>query len=185
MDFQTEMTGDERVEQRLNLAKTWSPVALQNRCTRSQSHSFIVYLPICIIPIHMLPQKPLTFYNITPVNPNGMTVVDLGEMDEGPGLAHNVSTCHISLPPIVETRTQPHSNLKGARHKSLPPKAVRIESGSAISTGSVISSIEETDSGADNNSALGIEEMGRSLAGPSSAGRSSTMGNNLAMVCKQ
>ena len=107
----------------------------------------------------MLPQKPLTFDNITPVNPNGMTVVDLGEMDEGPGLAHNVSTHHVSLPPIVETWTQPCSNLKGARHKSLPPKVVRIESG-AISTGSIISSIEETNSRVDNNSALSIEETG-------------------------
>jgi hypothetical protein len=70
------------------------------------------------------PQPPI-FFKVTPVNPIGMTVVDLGEMDNV--LPVQVAR-HSSLPPVTETRSQlagEHS-FAGGRHRSLPPKTVTI-----------------------------------------------------------
>jgi hypothetical protein len=67
----------------------------------------------------MMRHKPLLFFNITPMNPNGMTVVDLGDMDEG-----LETTRHSSLPPVSPT-THEHKS-RGARHGSLPPKLTKI-----------------------------------------------------------
>ncbi|KAF8493098.1 hypothetical protein F5888DRAFT_1636873 [Russula emetica] len=67
----------------------------------------------------MMHHKPLLFSNITPVNPNGMTVVDLGDMDEG-----LETTRHSSLP-LVSPTMHKH-NSRGGRHGSLPPKLTKI-----------------------------------------------------------
>lgn len=65
--------------------------------------------------------KPLLFFNITPVNPDGITVVDLGEMDEGLEV-----TRHSSLPPISPTHATHEHKPKGGRHGSLPPNLTEV-----------------------------------------------------------
>ena len=98
----------------------------------------------------MIYPKPAMFYKITPINPNGITIVDLGETDDIPPLL--VARRHSSLPPVVETRTTQVSrgeyNRKG-RHSSLPPKAVTIVSPSPSFEASIVS---ETDEKEDNMS---------------------------------
>jgi hypothetical protein len=69
----------------------------------------------------MTDHYPLVFSNITPVNPNGITVVDLGEMDEGLEVAR-----HSSLPPISPTRAKHEHEPKGCRHASLPPNLTKV-----------------------------------------------------------
>lgn len=59
--------------------------------------------------------KPRIFFNVTPIHPTGMTLVDLGEMDEDLELTR---TRYSSLPP---TPTQSEHKRKEARHQSLPP----------------------------------------------------------------
>lgn len=87
----------------------------------------------------MIHPKPLTFFNITPINPTAMTIVDLGRMDEdlAPNLGHSAVTRqnseaarYTSLPP--ETRLQRHEHGRGGRHSSLPPKMVTIRRTSPI-----------------------------------------------------
>jgi hypothetical protein len=71
----------------------------------------------------MIHPKPAIFFKITPVNPAGMTIVDLGEMDDiSPAL---VARRHLSLPPVVDVSHVDYDSREG-RHKSLPPKAVTI-----------------------------------------------------------
>lgn len=90
--------------------------------------------------------KPLIFFNITPINPTVMTIVDLGRMNEdsAPNLgdsavaqvARQVSrqnseaARYTSLPP--ESRLQRHEHVRGGRHSSLPPKTVTIGDASSI-----------------------------------------------------
>ena len=62
---------------------------------------------------------PLLYFNITPANPNGTTVVDLGEMDEGLEVARQ--SCHSSLPPLSPTQATHQQRPREARHGSLPP----------------------------------------------------------------
>ena len=69
----------------------------------------------------MIPNKPRMFFNITPINLNGVTVVDLGEMDEG-----LEETRDSSLPPVSLTRAQHEHKSRGGRHESLPPKLTKI-----------------------------------------------------------
>jgi hypothetical protein len=86
----------------------------------------------------MMPHKPLLFFNITPINPNGVTVVDLGDMDEGLEM-----TRHTSLPPVSPT-THEHSS-RGARHGSLPPKLTKIRFSSPTAEGGDEVSESESD----------------------------------------
>jgi hypothetical protein len=71
-----------------------------------------------LLTMHHMP--PL-FFNITPLNPDGMTVVDLGEMDEG-----LETTRHSSLPPMSPTQPMHEHKSRRARHGSLPPKLTKI-----------------------------------------------------------
>jgi hypothetical protein len=71
--------------------------------------------------LHHDSHRPLLFSNLTPVNPNGMTVVDLGEMDGGLEV-----TRHSSLPPVSPTRATHEHKSRGGRHASLPPKLTKI-----------------------------------------------------------
>jgi hypothetical protein len=60
--------------------------------------------------------KPVLFVKITPVNPDGVTVVDLGtEMGQELPVAR-----HSSLPPSP-TRAEYNHDARAARHGSLPP----------------------------------------------------------------
>jgi hypothetical protein len=93
----------------------------------------------------MIHSKPRIFFNITPVNPTGLTVVDLGEMDEG----HEVARFS-SLPPRSQKRSE-HTPRQG-RHQSLPPMTGTIgPSSSAVST----STFKEVD---DNAKIVGERE---------------------------
>ena len=77
------------------------------------------------------PQPPI-FFKITPVNPIGMTVVDLGEMDNVLPVQVPRQSRYSSLPPVMETQTQhagEHSFAEG-RHRSLPPKMVTTSAAS-------------------------------------------------------
>lgn len=56
-----------------------------------------------------------------------MTVVDLGEMDEG-----LVATRHSSLPPMSPTQEMHKDKSKGGRHGSLPPKLTKIRFSSPV-----------------------------------------------------
>jgi hypothetical protein len=89
--------------------------------------------------------KPLTFFNITPINPTGITIVDLGRMDldPDPDLGHSTvaparqnseAARYTSLPP--ETQLQRHEHVRGGRHNSLPPKMVKIRCISPIPSAS-------------------------------------------------
>jgi hypothetical protein len=46
------------------------------------------------IPPQMIPRKPCQFFNVTPINQMGITVVDLGDIDKGSEVPHS-----LSLPP--------------------------------------------------------------------------------------
>jgi hypothetical protein len=93
----------------------------------------------------MMHPKPLPFFNITPINPTGLTIVDLGRMDEdsAPNLGHSAvaqvsrqnseAARYTSLPP--ETRLQRHERVGGGRHNSLPPKTVTVRHASPIPSG--------------------------------------------------
>jgi hypothetical protein len=92
----------------------------------------------------MHPQPPI-FFKVTPVNPIGMTVVDLGQMDNA--LPVQVPR-HSSLPPVTETRTRhagEHSFAEG-RHRSLPPKMVTISAAS--------SAIEDSETDGETNGSV-------------------------------
>ena len=88
----------------------------------------------------MIHPKPAIFFKITPVNPTGMTIVDLREMDDVPPAS--MARHHSSLPPVTETRTQTSHvshgeyNSREGRHRSLPPKTVTIISASPSFEGS-------------------------------------------------
>lgn len=108
--------------------------------------------------------KPLTFFNITPINPTGLTVVDLGRMDEdsAPNLddsavaqvarQNSEAARHTSLPP--ETRLQRHEHVRGGRHNSLPPKTARV----TIRRPSPIPSANGSETDGDNDSVDSVEE---------------------------
>lgn len=105
--------------------------------------------PFHATPLHysLLPtmssQKPPVFYNITPVNPNGMTLVDLGEMVE-----NLEPTRHSSLPPPASPilATREHKS-RGVRHGSLPPNTTRIRFPSPAEVLDEISEVESNVSG--------------------------------------
>ena len=120
--------------------------------------------------------KPLTFFNITPINPTVMTIVDLGQMDEDSApnlgdLAVAQVACQIScqnleaarytsLPP--ESRLQRHEHAKGGRHNSLPLKTVTIGDASPIP------SADGLEMDGDNDSVNSVEEtMPSSMVGDS------------------
>jgi len=108
--------------------------------------------------------KPLMFFNITPINPTGLTIVDLGRMDEGsaPNLDNSAvaqvalsrqnseAARYTSLPP--ETQLQRHEHIRGGRHNSLPPKMVTIRDTSPNPSANV------SEMGGDNDSVDSIEE---------------------------
>lgn len=74
--------------------------------------------------IHPRP-KPAIFFKITPVNPIGITIVDLGEMDDVQPAS--LARRHSSLPPTA-TETRTSHNAREGRYGSLPPKIVTIVS---------------------------------------------------------
>jgi hypothetical protein len=83
----------------------------------------------------MIHPKPAIFFKITPLNPTGMTIVDLGEMDhimDDIPPASLLARRHSSLPPITETRAHVShgENSSKGRHRSLPPKTVNMISAS-------------------------------------------------------
>jgi len=106
--------------------------------------------------------KPQIFFNITPINPTGMTIVDLGRMEESPDpdlghsavaqVAHQNSEAarYMSSPP--ETRLQRHEHIRGGRHNSLPPKMV------AIRHAPLISSATSSERDSDSDGVDGVEE---------------------------
>ena len=110
--------------------------------------------------------KPLTFFNITPINPTGLTIVDLGRMDEdsAPNLddsavaqvaRQNSDAAHYTfLPP--ETRLQRHEHVRGGRHNSLPPKMARVIIRHTVTSPIPSANVSETDG--DNDSVDGVEE---------------------------
>ncbi len=65
------------------------------------------------IPPRMILSKPRQFFNITPINQMGMTVVDLGDIDEGSEAPRSSS-----LPPTSVKLFEDIS--RETRHKSLP-----------------------------------------------------------------
>jgi hypothetical protein len=102
----------------------------------------------------MIHTHPLIFFKSTPINSTGTTVVDLGEMDEsfeGPRYS--------SLPPVTtpvtETRWQ-MDNARGGRHRSLPPKMVKIKRAPPVSVGEDPETDGETD---DTDSVLSRETV--------------------------
>ena len=106
--------------------------------------------------------KPLTFFNITPINPTGMTIVNLGRMDEDSALnlghlavaqvarQNSEAARYTSLPP--ETRLQSHEHVRGGRHKSLPPKTVTMRDTSPIL------STSGSETGGDSDGVGSVEE---------------------------
>jgi hypothetical protein len=64
----------------------------------------------------MIDSEPAIFFKITPVNPRGMTIVDLGEMPEDDVQPAPVARRYSSLPPVTGTR-----NSREGRYTSLPP----------------------------------------------------------------
>jgi len=110
--------------------------------------------------------KPLTFFNITPINPTVMTIVDLGQMDGDlvPNLGKSrvapvacqilrqnlEAACYTSLPP--ESRLRHHEHTRGGRHNSLPPKTVTIGDTSPIP------SANGSEMDGDNDSIDNVEE---------------------------
>jgi len=115
--------------------------------------------------------KPLTFFNITPINLTMITIVDLGRMDGDlvPNLGNsrvatvacqishqNLEAAHYtSLPP--ESWLRHHEHARGGRYNSLPSKTVTIGDASPIPSANG----SETDG--DNDSVDNIEETMPSL----------------------
>ena len=142
----------------MRLGDRTSPRTPCPRFVASYSYFVVMFIPTVTHP------KPLTFFNITPINPTGLTIVDLGRMDEdsAPNLddsavaqatvarQNSEAARHTSLPP--ETRLQRHEHIRGGRHNSLPPKTVTIRHASPIPSANV----SETDS--DNDSVDSVEE---------------------------
>ncbi len=113
-----------------------------------------------------MPTRPPTFYNITPVNLAGLTVVDLGEMDEGSEVA---SSRHPSLPPVTETRLQTqtqHDNIRQRRHRSL-----------STFTGTPIPPVESNNETDHEDDSANLEPIRETQPKPSLR-----TGDNLAMV---
>jgi hypothetical protein len=122
---------------------------------------------VMLIPTMTHP-KPLMFFNITPINPTGLTIVDLGRMDEdlAPNLddsavaqvtvarQNSEAARYTSLPP--ETRLQRHEHVRGGRHNSLPPKTVTIRHASPNQLEVLSADVSET--GGDNDSVDSVEE---------------------------
>jgi hypothetical protein len=108
----------------------------------------------------MVHPKPLTFFNITPINPTGLTIVDLGRMDEdsAPNLddsavaqvarQNSEAARYASLPP--ESRLQRHEHVRGGRHNSLPPKMVTIRHASPIPPSANVSETDDDNDGVDS-----------------------------------
>jgi hypothetical protein len=115
----------------------------------------------------MMPTRPPTFYNITPVNLAGLTVVDLGEMDEGSSEVASIR--HSSLPPVTETplqtRTQ-HDNIRQRKHRS-----------QSTFTGTPIPSVERDDETDHGNDSADSESVSETQPEPTLS-----TGDNLAMV---
>ena len=110
--------------------------------------------------------KPLIFFNVTPISPTGMTIVDLGRMeseseDSVPNVGHPMAAQlarqnseaarYTSLPP--ETRVQHRKHVRGGRHNSLPPKTVTIRHASPIPSAS------GSETGGDNDGVDSVEEI--------------------------
>jgi hypothetical protein len=81
----------------------------------------------------MIRSKPAIYFKITPINPTGVTVADLGEMDDIPpaSVAKPMARRHSSLPPPAVTETG--TSHREGRHRSLPPKTVTIVSPASTS----------------------------------------------------
>lgn len=106
-------------------ARVAEQVAEQNKGSGTCRRQIAAKLPLSathLVPLLMEPgYRPPLFINITPVNPNGVTVIDLGQMDEG-----LETTRHSSLPPPESPSQETHENkLRGRRHCSLPPKLTK------------------------------------------------------------
>jgi hypothetical protein len=65
------------------------------------------------VPPRMILSRPCQFFNVTPINQIGITVVDLGDIDEGMEAPHSSS-----LPPTSVKLFEDIS--RESRHKSLP-----------------------------------------------------------------
>lgn len=119
----------------------------------------------------MIHPKPLPFFNITPINPTGLTIVDLGQMEsmyeahEDSAVAqvpvarpsqisrqnqNSEAARYTSLPPV--SRLQRHEHARGGRHNSLPPKTVTTGHASPIPSDNG----SETDG--DNDSVDSVED---------------------------
>ncbi len=70
----------------------------------------------------MIGFRPHTFINITPINPTGIMIVDLGELPEGASENGEVPRPS-SVPPISLPRSH---GLGEVRHGSLPPMSPTI-----------------------------------------------------------
>jgi len=96
----------------------------------------------------MIHTRPPIFFNITPLNPTGVTVVDLGEMDGSFEGAR-----YSSLPPVTTPVTETHwqtNNARGGRHQSLPPTMMAIKPAHPVSAVENSETSRETDDSADS-----------------------------------
>ena len=100
----------------------------------------------------MIHPKPAIFFKITPVNPAGMTIVDLGETDDVSPAP--VARRHSSLPPGTDVSR----DYREGRHRSLPPKAVTLISPSASFEDSETDGESEISSARELDSSPGKED---------------------------
>lgn len=102
--------------------------------------------------------KPALFVNITPVSPDGVTVVDLGgEMGQDVPVIR-----HSSLPPSP-TRAEYGDSMSGVRHGSLPPPSKQPKMKILSSVEDSIEEMSDDSEGAgateppQNSSTLGVQ----------------------------
>jgi hypothetical protein len=105
----------------------------------------------------MIHPKPAMFFKITPINPNGITVVNLGETDDvlPASVPVPLARRHSSLPPLAVTETRKsHGKYKPReeRHRSLPPKTVTIVSPSTTFEASEMDGEGDADGEGDEDS---------------------------------